>query len=66
LRPGLIALGATLSAALELAAEVETLAAQYVKVLTLGKPKLLSDKQMQIVLSKFQSYGQNAQKQDEN
>jgi L-fuculose-phosphate aldolase len=63
---GQIALGATLSAALELAAEVETLAGQYVKVLTLGKPKLLSDKQMQIVLSKFQSYGQNAQKQDEN
>ena len=40
---GQIALGATLTAALELAAEVETLAEQYYKVLTLGKAHVLSD-----------------------
>jgi len=58
---GQIAIGATLESALELAQEVETLAAQYVQVLLLGKPELLSDAQMDDVLQRFQSYGQNAQ-----
>lgn len=58
---GQIAIGKSLESALELACEVETLAAQYVKVLSLGKPKLLTDKEMRTVLGKFQSYGQNAQ-----
>ena len=40
---GQIAVGPTLAAALELAAEVEVLAEQYYKVLTLGRPALLSD-----------------------
>jgi len=58
---GQIAIGKTLSGALELAAEVETLAAQYVKVLTLGKPKLLDETQMSDVLERFRTYGQAAQ-----
>ena len=58
---GQIAAGATLAQALELAGEVEILAEQYMKVLTLGKPRLLSDEEMANVLERFRSYGQNAQ-----
>jgi L-fuculose-phosphate aldolase len=58
---GQIAIGKSLRAALELAAEVETLAEQYVKVLTLGKPNLLSTIEMADVLERFKGYGQNAQ-----
>ena len=58
---GQIAIGDTLGAALELAQEVEVLAEQYVKVRMLGKPRLLSAKQMADVLKRFAAYGQNAQ-----
>ncbi|HYD16135.1 MAG TPA: class II aldolase/adducin family protein [Hyphomicrobium sp.] len=58
---GAIALGETLPEALELAHEVEVLAEQYYKVLTLGVPTLLPEAEMQIVLEKFKSYGQKAQ-----
>ncbi len=58
---GQIAIGATLASALELAAEVETLAEQYVKVLTLGAPKLLNARHLADVLERFKGYGQNAQ-----
>lgn len=58
---GQIALGATLAAALDLAAEVEILAEQYCKVLMLGKPKLLAKAEMAEVLERFKSYGQKAQ-----
>lgn len=58
---GMIALGTTLPAALDLASEVETLAEQYYKVLTLGRPALLSSAQMADVLERFKSYGQKAQ-----
>lgn len=59
---GQIAIGASLAAALELAQEVETLAAQYVRVLALGKPHILGEEQMADVLVRFKAYGQNAQK----
>lgn len=58
---GQIAMGATLAAALELAAEVEVLAEQYYKVLTLGRPALLGTAEMTEVLERFKSYGQKAQ-----
>ena len=58
---GLIAMGATLAAALELAADVEVLAEQYWKVLTLGKAHVLPDAEMDLVIEKFKSYGQKAQ-----
>jgi L-fuculose-phosphate aldolase len=54
---GLIALGDTVEAALDLAHEVEDLAAQYVLVLTLGSPQLLSDEQMDEVVERFKTYG---------
>lgn len=55
---GVIALGADLSAALALAAEVENLAAQYCAALAIGGVKLLDATQMQPVLEKFRTYGQ--------
>jgi L-fuculose-phosphate aldolase len=55
---GAIAGGRTLAAALELAAEVEVLAEQYVKVLMLGKPHILSAVEMDAVLERFAGYGQ--------
>ncbi len=58
---GQIALGKSLAAALELAAEVEALAEQYFKVLLLGAPHILDAAQMADVLDRFKSYGQNAQ-----
>ena len=58
---GQIAVGTTCARALELAAEVETLAEQYWKVLCLGKPFVLDDAEMADVLERFGSYGQNAQ-----
>lgn len=58
---GMIATATTLSGALELAAEVEILAEQYYKVLTLGRPALLSSAEMAEVLERFKSYGQKAQ-----
>ena len=58
---GQIAIGETLSQALELAFEVEVLAEQYYKVLTLGTPKILANAEMETVLAKFKGYGQKGQ-----
>jgi len=55
---GMIAVGASLGAALALAIEVETLAEQYWRALQIGAPNLLSNAEMNVVLEKFQSYGQ--------
>lgn len=55
---GQIATGKSLAAALELAHEVECLASQYYKVLTLGEPHILGAEEMQTVLEKFKNYGQ--------
>ena len=55
---GLIAVGASLVAALALAVEVEALAEQYWRALQLGAPNLLSDAEMAVVLHKFSTYGQ--------
>ena len=45
------------SAALALAIEVENLALTYLKCLSLGKPVLLDDDEMDRVLEKFSTYG---------
>lgn len=58
---GQIAIGESLDRALELAAEVEVLAEQYYKVLTIGKPHILDANEMARVLEKFKDYGQKAQ-----
>lgn len=54
---GMIAVGATLDAALALAVEVETLAEMYWRVLQVGEPVLLSAAEMAVVLEKFATYG---------
>jgi L-fuculose-phosphate aldolase len=55
---GMIAIGASLGAALALAVEIEALAEMYWRTLQRGKPHLLSDAEMEVVLDKFRNYGQ--------
>ncbi len=55
---GMIAVGASLSAALALAVEVETLAEMYWRARQQGEPVLLSSEEMDVVLDKFRTYGQ--------
>lgn len=54
---GIIALGIDLSAALKLAGEVESLAAQYCTALALGSVEVLEEAQMRRVVEKFRTYG---------
>jgi L-fuculose-phosphate aldolase len=58
---GQIAIAETLQGALELAHEVEALAEQYYKVLTLGAVQLLSEAHMAEMVERFKTYGQKAQ-----
>ncbi len=54
---GMIAVGATVEKALDIALEVETLCQQYLQALQAGAPSLLSAQEMQEVLEKFKGYG---------
>jgi L-fuculose-phosphate aldolase len=54
---GIIALGADLTAALSLAAQVEDLAAQYAAALAIGGVALLDAAEMARVVAKFRTYG---------
>ena len=54
---GMIAVGKRQNTALALAVEVETLAAQYVRVLQMGEPILLSEAEMDEALAAFSGYG---------
>ncbi|MBU0725934.1 MAG: class II aldolase/adducin family protein [Alphaproteobacteria bacterium] len=58
---GMICLEASIGQALDLAVEVETLAAQYWRALQIGQPNLLSDAEMAAVLERFgrMRYGQS-------
>ncbi len=55
---GMIAIGRDLKHALSIAKEVEKLCEQYWRVLQIGKPSLLSEKQMEEVIEQFKNYGQ--------
>lgn len=55
---GLVAAGATLAQALELAIEVEALADTYLRALAVAEPPRLSSAQMAQVIAKFARYGQ--------
>jgi L-fuculose-phosphate aldolase len=55
---GMIVCGRDLKQALALAIELETLCEQYWRVLQIGAPRLLPDDEMERVLEKFSSYGQ--------
>ncbi|CAN5910857.1 L-fuculose-phosphate aldolase [soil metagenome] len=56
---GMVALGKTLPSALRLAAEVETLAAQYWHAAHLGNPFVLDHQELDKVREKFAQYGQS-------
>ena len=55
---GMIAIGASLAAALALAVDVETLAEMYWRARQIGEPVLLPASEMEIVIAKFRTYGQ--------
>ena len=54
---GMIAIGDGLKHALALAVEVEALCEQYWRALQIGKPAILPDAEMEVVLQKFKTYG---------
>ena len=54
---GMIAVGADLDAALGMAVEVEWLAEVYFRVLQIGEPEDLTDREMRKVSEQFQGYG---------
>jgi len=54
---GVLVMGSDLRGALNLAIEVETLAAQYSEALRTGEPVLLTDAEMAEVLERFKNYG---------
>ena len=55
---GMVALGPDLPSALELAAEVETLASQYWHAIQLGTPHILDHAELDRVRAQFTGYGQ--------
>ena len=57
---GMIANGGSLKGALALAVEVEALCEQYWRALQIGKPNLLADDEMAVVVEKFKTYNTQA------
>jgi L-fuculose-phosphate aldolase len=55
---GMLVFGRDLRQALDLAVEFESLCEQYWRALQVGRPVLLSDAEMETVLEKFRTYGQ--------
>lgn len=55
---GIVALGANLSAAFNVAEELELVARLYYQSMCIGKPQILSDEEMEVVIKKFTTYGQ--------
>ena len=53
---GQVAFGNNLEKAFELAQEIENICHQYINALRIGIPKILSSKEMKIVLGKFKNY----------
>jgi L-fuculose-phosphate aldolase len=55
---GIVTLGANLSAAFNVAEELELVARLYYQSMCIGKPQILSDQEMEVVTKKFATYGQ--------
>ncbi|MFL2852454.1 MAG: class II aldolase/adducin family protein [Candidatus Pelagibacter sp.] len=55
---GQVAFGNSLDKTFELAQEIENICHQYINALRIGIPKILSKKEMKIVLGKFKNYKQ--------
>jgi Ribulose-5-phosphate 4-epimerase and related epimerases and aldolases len=54
----MLVFGRDLRQALDLAVEFESLCGQYWRALQVGRPVLLPDAEMETVLEKFRTYGQ--------
>jgi len=54
---GLVALGASLPAALRVAREIELVAEEYLRALQVGQPFILPDEEIALVVDKFRDYG---------
>ena len=57
---GLVAAGASMTQALKVVEEIESLCGMYLQALAVGEPALLSAEQMAEVIEKFRSYGKAA------
>jgi L-fuculose-phosphate aldolase len=55
---GIVTLGANLSAAFNVAEELELVARLYYQSMCIGKPQILSEQEMEVVTKKFATYGQ--------
>jgi L-fuculose-phosphate aldolase len=55
---GIVTVGTTLSAAFNVAEELELVARLYYQSMCIGEPKILSDQEMEVVAKKFTTYGQ--------
>lgn len=55
---GIVTLGGTLSAAFNVAEELELVSRLYYQSMCIGKPQILSDQEMEVVSKKFATYGQ--------
>lgn len=53
---GAVFTGVDLKSAEDLASEIEALAQQYCELLKIGGAKIIDDKEMEVILSKFESY----------
>jgi len=60
---GLVAAGPTLTKAMKVLQEIESLCEVYLKALAVGEPALLSQAEMAEVIEKFKHYGQTARAQ---
>ena len=58
---GAVAVGETLRQAYDRAAAVEALAAQYARTLMIGRPRVLSGREMARVIEKFKTYGKQTE-----
>ncbi len=55
---GIVTVGPTLSAAFNVAEELELVSQIYIQSMSIGKPAILTDQEMEVVTAKFQTYGQ--------
>jgi len=53
---GQVVFGSSLEKAFDLAQEIENICHQYINALRIGIPKILSKKEIKIVLEKFKNY----------
>ncbi|MDT2659795.1 L-fuculose-phosphate aldolase [Enterococcus hulanensis] len=60
---GLLACGPSIEQTFAIAEEVERLAGLHYMACTLGKPMILDDQEMQLMIEKFKTYGQVSQKE---